>query len=316
MLHLTFDVSELKRFFGRNLDHYFCIENPYCLYEKAKRDPKGLTLDMIARGLKDEFEKTAKILEEMISKMKKFEPVHTNDFIRLYEKKEQVEETILTTLAEYNNQTELMKKIQEEEAKLKAAGRTKSLNAKFESQVERTITEKTSRHNTLCGHPSCYSNCHTPCNLDKSFDKKSFLSCWCIVGENCRVCGHSYMHHYHNEVLFKKVKEPVIDPTSKALYDAAKTDEEKAKIAKEELQRQKIESEEKKKRLSEQLIAAIEEFQMLGISRSYLLLLQSQLNVIELYLEAEEGNKEYLQKTKEDLEKRIKIVKESIKSTK
>lgn len=54
--------------------------------------------------------------------------------MRLYEKKQQVEETILTTLAAYNNQTRIEKKIHDEEQRLTAAEKTKSLFKGFETR--------------------------------------------------------------------------------------------------------------------------------------------------------------------------------------
>ena len=313
LLHLTFDIPELKKYFGCEITRNFCIENPYCLFEKAKENPRGLTMDMIAEGLKDEFEKTAKTLDKMFTQIKEFEQVHTNDFMVLYNKKQEVEKTVLITLVKYNNQMALEKMLAKETERLEAAILSKSFHEGFESEVEHFKPENTSRHNTICGAPGCYSNCHTPCYLDKSFDKETFKYCGGVGGVWCHTCGHSYRDHYHNEVIFNKVKEKVIDKDTKAKYDTAKSEEEKSRIAKTNLENQKIECEQEKKRLSEKLVEAIEEFQKLGVSRSYLILLENQLYLIEQYLKAEVGNKDYLEKTKQDLKNKIAVVKESVK---
>ena len=310
LLHLSFDIPELKKYFGCEITHNFCIENPYCLFEKAKENPRGLTMDMIAEGLKDEFEKTTRSLEKMFTQIKEFEQVHTNDFMVLYNKKQEVEKTVLITLVEYNNQMELEKKLAKETEKLIAAILSKSFHEGFESEVERFIVESTSHHNTICGAPGCYSNCHINCSLDKLFDKETFKNC---VGIWCHTCGHSYRDHYHTEVIFKRVKEKRIDKDTKAKYDAAKFEEEKSRIAKTNLENQKVECEQEKKRLSEKLVEAIEEFQKLGVSRSYLILLENQLYLIEQYLKAEVDNKDYLEKTKKHLKNKIAVVKESVK---
>jgi GTP-binding protein EngB required for normal cell division len=316
MLHLTFDISELTAFFGRNIEQFFCIDNPYCLFEKVKKDPKGLTIDKIAQGLKDEFEKSAKVIKGMFDKIKDFQQVHTNEFIKLYQKKQEVELTVLTVLSEYNNQTKIEKAIAVEEEKLQAAERTKNLNVNFESQVELTKPVTTAHHNTLCGYPDCYSNCHERCSLPKSFDKETFLRCACINRSSagvCKKCNHSYTYHYHNEVRFEKVTTPLIDEEAKAKYEEAKTAKETSEVTKAQLQRLKTESERKKKVLSEKLTAALEEFQGLGLNRNYLVLLENQLHVIEMYLETDEGNKEHLEKTKKELKKKIAIVRDSVK---
>jgi GTP-binding protein EngB required for normal cell division len=316
IFHLTFDVSELKTFFGRKLEHYFCIENPYCLYEKIKNNQKDLPIDEVAEALKSKFERTATILNHMFKQIESFRPVHTNGFTNLYEKKKEVEHTVLITLNEYNNQMRLEERIKQEEVKLKAASMTKVLNEKFESKVDRIVSKKTAHYNMLCGAPGCYSNCHVNCSCfgTKQFDKETFKKCSAINSSTgtCNVCGHDYRHHYHNEALFELKKESIIDETTKAKYEAAKTDEDRAKVAKQNLQQLKVKSEQKKRNLSQQLAAAIGEFQAIGVARSYQRMLENQLLVIEQCLLADERNKEYL-KVKEDLEKRIKVVKESMK---
>ena len=317
-LRLNFDIQELEKYFGSKIEHFFCIENPYCLIEKAKEKKSGLTIDMIADDLKDEFVKTAKQLVRMLTAIEEFKPVHTNDFIRLYQKKEEIEQTVLTTLAAYNNQTRLEAKIAEEEQKLNAASRSKTLYQGFETthKIKRTIIVKTECHNTLCGYPNCYSNCHVPCYLSKQYEKEKFKDCAAMGGDDtCKICHHRFDYHYHNEVTFKEVEEDVlkVDSEMKRKYNEAKSHEEKARIVRTSLEAEKRKSEDEKRRLSKQLLRAIEDFQMLGISRNYLKVLENQLNVIKQYLEGEIGPKaEHLRKTKEELERKIKVVKETL----
>ena len=317
-LRLNFDLQELEKYFGRKIEHFFCIENPYCLIEKAKEKQSGLSIYMIADDLKDKFEKTAKQLDRMLTAIKEFEQIHTNDFIRLYQKKEEVEQNILTTLAAFNNQTRLEAKIAEEEQKLNAASRSKTLYQGFETthKIKRTITVKTVGHNTLCGHPNCYSNCHVSCSLPKRYEKEKFKNCADMGdGDTCKRCHHRYDCHYHNEVTFEEVEEHVlkVDGEMKRKYNEAKRDEDKARIVRANLEAEKRKSEDEKRKLSQQLLHAIEEFETLGISRNYLKVLENQLNVINQYLEGEIGRKtEHLRKTKEELERKIKVVKETL----
>ena len=319
LLFLTFDIRELTKYFGCEIKNTYCINNPYCLYEKAKerQNETGLSTQKIAEGLKEEFQKTAGVIDKMFTVIKPFQEVHTNDFQKLYDKKQEVEKTVLTTLVEYNNQTKLAKAIAIEEEKIKAAELSKSLYEGYEAVNERYVTLQTDYFNTLCGHPGCYSNCHIHCDdLSKSFDKNVFKSCWCMAGgdtcvrssENPNGCGHSYRYHYHNEVRFEKRIEKVVDPEMKKKFEEAKTVEERAQVAKREFERKKKESEDKKKQLSKHLATAIEEFEELGINRSYLLLLENQLFVTKHYLEAEEGQKHHLINTKEELVRKILVL--------
>ena len=53
--------------------------------------------------------------------------------------------------------------------------------------------------------------------LEKSFEREKFRSCASMQDGCCKVCHHSYMNHYHNEVMFVKEKceEELIDPKMK-----------------------------------------------------------------------------------------------------
>ena len=57
--------------------------------------------------------------------------------------------------------------------------------------------------------------------------------------------------------------------------------EERAVIAKQQLEHDKATSEKERKKLSEQLLLTIEEFHKLGINRNYAKLLENQLAIIE-----------------------------------
>ena len=107
LLQLSFDLGALKHYFGRNLEHSYCIENPYCLFEKANEKKGLMSKELLAESLKDEFERTAKTLNRLFATMKSFELVQTNDFLRLYEKKEKIEETIAEALKKYDTQSEI-----------------------------------------------------------------------------------------------------------------------------------------------------------------------------------------------------------------
>jgi len=173
VLDLNFDIESLSEYFGREIERCFFIENPYCQFEKAKMKKNKVPLKMIAESLKEGFEKAGKELDKMHDSMKHLKAVHTKHFIKLYEKKKEIECKVLDVLSEYDAQVNLtneMKKKQEVEA----ARNTKKLNKDFQTYttVKRWVRVNTDYHNTLCGAPGCYKTCHENCGLDKSFDEK------------------------------------------------------------------------------------------------------------------------------------------------
>ena len=52
ILDLSFPLIELTKYFGREIKTYFCIENPYCKFEKARQLMRKPQLNMIAENLK------------------------------------------------------------------------------------------------------------------------------------------------------------------------------------------------------------------------------------------------------------------------
>ena len=99
-LDLNFDLEQLRPFFGQTIveDHTFYIENSYCILEKAKMKYGQLPTGMIAKSLKKSLEKTAEVLDEMSKGIRDFKKVYTHDFISLNEKRQKIEEGIVTML--------------------------------------------------------------------------------------------------------------------------------------------------------------------------------------------------------------------------
>ena len=324
VLDLSFEPKSLEEFFGKPFDgnHMFFIENPYCRLEKAKEKQGSLPSDRVADSLKRSFETAIEMLKDFFEVVYKFEPMHTRPFEELHQKKEEIEETSLTLLTEYEYQKRLEKEIIKAGREVEAAAESKRLNSKLYKttrKVERPITVKTDRHNTLCGAKGCHSNCHLPCYLPKSFDKQAFKGCAAMGGgTRCKKCGHSYDLHYHNEVMFKLVTEEIelIDPKTRQLFEAAK-DMEKAKdILLKGLKNKKQGSIEKRRALSVKMNYTIIEFERLGISRNYAKLLENQIAVINQRLEGEPGDEASdLRQVLKELEGRLTVVRQAIKQT-
>ena len=315
-LDCNFDIRELDSYFGKELDHAFYIENPYCRIEKAKQKSGQLSVDRIARSLRKSFVETAETLRSLQETVKDFDDVHTLHFIRLYDKKQEIERDVIIILASYDQQTKLEKEIKIKEEEVDAALKSKSLYTSFkttrEVEVVKPVPTPDKRHNTLCGAPECYSNCHLPCYLPKSYDQEDFKSCAAMDGETCRECGHSYRHHYHNEVVFQKVKErkEFVDEAMKKNFYQAANMEQRADYLRQGLQTQREELLRKKNSLLQELNGKITEFQRLGISdQNYAKVLEKQCDVVQLRIEAAVGTqREQLNALKTDLEKKLEVV--------
>ena len=192
-------------------------------------------------SLTKSFEDTAQVLEEMRKVMKDFKRVHAHDFIKLYEKKQAVERSVVVLLTAYDNQKRIEKAISDAQNEAESALKKKALNMDFTSVKKVKVVElvQTQRHNTLCAAKGCTSNCHDPCYLTKSVDKSVFKSCTCMRGgETCVVCGHHYTYHYHFEQRYEETvkEEQFVDKSMKEKFKEASTMEEMARIFKKELE--------------------------------------------------------------------------------
>ena len=321
LLQLNFDLGTLKHYFGRELQHSFCIENPYCLFEKANERKGLMSRELLAESLKDEFERAAKTLNRLFTTMKSFKIVHTNDFLMLYKKKEKIEATITDALTEYKNQSNIENEITKTIKKIKNAIDEKEFHKEF--TYRRTSSQRmqvnTDYYNTLCTERNCTSNCHVHCNLDMITDANQFKYCWCMGGgDRCRICGHEYYLHRHAYLLHKEWEETwwETDPEKERKFLDAKTNEERAVLLKKELQEKRDAIIQKKEKLFAILLEAIDEFQALGINRSFKKVLQNQIDIIKHYLEGQEidpsnSGAEDLKKAQEKLLLKIQVVEEA-----
>ena len=107
-LELNFDSNCLRQFFGRTFSkpgETFVLENPYCRLEKANKAKQKnmLTEEKIAKSVIKGFNETSEVLKELFDVLKKFDQIHTNKFLRLYQKKEEIEQNVLESLTAYEN---------------------------------------------------------------------------------------------------------------------------------------------------------------------------------------------------------------------
>ena len=319
VLDLNFDPGELQQFFGQRIQHFFCIENPYCRLKKAKQKQKMLPLDKIAQSLQKAFEDTADVIISLCDTIKEFKQVYTLRFVTLFKKKQEIEKSVFELLTTYKKEKRLEKDLKNAQEEIDSALHAKSLNKHYKStkRMRTWNVLATSDHNTLCGVRQCYSNCHLSCYLDKSFDKEVLKTCPAFNGNSyCQVCGHHYTLHYHDEVKFVESiqEQEYLHFEMRDKFEAAKSQEEKARTLHDKLKAELEESEKERKRLSIMLLSVMEEFHSLGINRNYAQLIENQLRVIETHIEGAIGDEAAdLIKTKEELEKKLEIVKQALK---
>ena len=71
-LQLNFEPQALQDYFGRDLQNCsFCIENPYCLFEKANERKGLMSRELLTEALKDNFERAAKNLIKIFTHIRK-----------------------------------------------------------------------------------------------------------------------------------------------------------------------------------------------------------------------------------------------------
>ena len=135
-LDLNFDPKSLTEYFGKEVDNVFCIENPYCRFEKARSKVKQLGIDLIASSLQKSFEATTKVLGDMCTTIKDFSRVHTRRFVELYEKRQAIESTVFVALNEYENQMFLEKEINKRKEVSAAMGRKELFKKRVSKAME------------------------------------------------------------------------------------------------------------------------------------------------------------------------------------
>ncbi len=311
-MDLMFDPNLLKEYFGNEVMNICFVENPYCRFEKVKAKASQLGNDRVA--LQKAFEDTSEFLTEMCETIKDFPQVHTHRFIKLYEKRQDIEKSVAASLSVYDNQMVLEKSLKDVKAEVDAAVESKTLNKDFKTvqRYMKWVVKKSDDHNVLCRFKGCHNNCQLSCHLPKSFDKHVLKQCTCIGQDGlCRVCGHSYTYHYLEGAVFRQeevVHDVITNVMKMRKFIEAENDVERAKMLYNNFERKVEESKAKRKQLFEKLSNNIIEFESLGVARNYAKLIENQLAVIrESQLEGIVGLDD-LRKTKNDLEKRLEVI--------
>eukprot|EP00731_Ephydatia_muelleri_P012011 Em0006g905a len=293
----SFDVRELTTFLGKEIPvgNVFYIDNPYCKWEKL-RQKSGTTeiSKQLAKKLQRDFSDASDALASMFELVQGFEEVHTDSFMKLYILKEAVERNTLaysTACDNAKSKKDAIDKKMNDLQEMKKSNEDKWQRQEFKATYtfETWVQVPTSNHNTLCGFNGCRSNCHVSCGLPKTLDKSNLLSCCCMNGNTCRVCGHPYDAHSHLELLHEKKTETKIveDVNAKNTLQADKKSiDDHISALDSEAARVKKETQDEMAFLSANLLTKLHEFEELSSASSYMKCVENQLCVIEQKIES------------------------------
>ena len=223
-----------------------CFDNPLCILVNAKRrlSPKDYANEI--EDIKHGFTVASKEFTKFLYRLKEFNAIPTTIFMEIYAVKQAIEREVIAITVHQYNQDQLEK-----------IGKTDHCKVKFSKVV---LTED-QHYNTLCDHPGCYFNCHLQCGLPLSFDTAVFKNCASMAGSGiCKECKHSYVTHYHHFIRFDRQEVY-------AEYENI-------------LSQIKQESSLALKELS----ATIEKFNKISSAKNFVQVLQTQLEVVKLYM--------------------------------
>ena len=133
--------------------------------------------------------------------------------------------------------------------------------------------------------------------------------------DHCDACGHHRQFHYHDNKLWEveEYTEEVVDEQTKARYEAAKGVEAQKKELLEGIQARIDRCEAKQQELGASLMANIQSFEEVAVSRNYAQLLQNQRDLLEQHidatLEGEPGaDVSALKKAMDEIQKKFQVV--------
>ena len=99
-IDLNFKLDVLSTYFGKKIDTAFCIENPYCILDKARERRGQIPEDKIVQKLKKTFEETAEVLQDMCDAMKGYKEIQIHEHVSHshYEFRQSFKEMIISCI--------------------------------------------------------------------------------------------------------------------------------------------------------------------------------------------------------------------------
>lgn len=300
LLKLTFKHVEMQKTLGIPQIDFCVIDNPYSLLEAAKElHVTGVVApEEIADELQANFVKAKKELDKFVASLAKSKPQLTKGFKELYDLRCNIEVTTLNIVAKLDYVSKKQTKFQNLVTDLGNARSAKAASQALADAASGTVTKyhtvATTSHNTLCAYAQCYTNCHESCNLTfnpSCTDKSFFKQCAAMGGsDNCRVCTHSFEHHYHDKVKWEGKQEGMKElEEMKAKLKMATDKEATGKSIVDQAKGEIAALEQESTKLTNSLVASVRAFESKSNNRNYRSLLVSQIRVIDTWIEAKQG---------------------------
>lgn len=146
----------------------------------------------------------------------------------------------------------------------------------YEDVVNRKerVQTSTSRHNTVCSVPDCYSNCHVPCGLNFTLNPDELRGCTAMSpsgGVKCSKCNHERQFHRHYNSIWdtREVTELLVNPDKKAKFENAKGAKERAKQLEDQIMETKAKLQDRIRKATNDLGDLVERYSNLSLSGSF-----------------------------------------------
>jgi hypothetical protein len=156
------------------------------------------------------------------------------------------------------------------------------LNRVHYKAVNKSLWDRvyTPRKNTICTADGCYSNCHKSCIGENLFLSEDFArKCWAFRGSDvrmgtdavCTECKHTAKYHQNvNDIWeFRSFTVLVPNEEAKKAFCHAKTERTRPKLAKEELEQDLLQIEEKIGEYQDRLRALCKQYEEAAISSNF-----------------------------------------------
>ncbi|KAF5358822.1 hypothetical protein D9758_008561 [Tetrapyrgos nigripes] len=283
--------------------YYQFVENPYT---SAKLKSQ------FRRSVLSSEEEALNTLVEFFDWLDGLEPQPTFQILSLYDQSQHIETEIQNTLAVMHQAAQADKKLDEVQRKLEGAEMDMKTYEAYEAVINRKEWQQipTSRHNTVCCVPDCYSNCHVPCNLDFTLDPEQLRGCTSMYesgGSHCCVCPHERKDHRHYNSIWelKEISEKRTNEDAKAKFERARDEKGGAEEMKKEIEEAQVDLQNLVQNATDDLGRLVERYSNLALSGSFTGQVEKAVGVLEQNLESmrEKGaGAETIKKVEESLD--------------
>ena len=199
LLNLTFEKEVFKTIWKWNLNEkqYFYIQNPYARWLRAKE------IRTANPQASSEFAEGTKIIDDMISKIRNFQPIMTIYFGEFRQLSDEINKDISNISICYSNIAA------KDNARKELEKCANTMQGKLEKMRNHTVEHKqveihaTKDRNVICTRPDCYQNCHMSCKCRfTGVILRRLHRCQCFESSICTNCNHSATVHGKSKYMY------------------------------------------------------------------------------------------------------------------